>query len=245
MKRARRRLPRALRKLRILRGWRVRRVRRKRRVQGGRRKPRRKRALLGAGAALFLLSLGFVVWREPARRAVRLALEPASLARVESFAPAIRAAAKEQALDPCLVAAIVYAESRGKREAVSSAGALGLMQLVPDAAADAARALGVDPPTGERLLEDPALNIRLGARHFAWTLANEERDLERALCAYNAGRGRLARWIREAKSYRRWRAEQLADGDSQVLAYAQKVLDYAEVFRRRGVIEGGRPRAPE
>jgi soluble lytic murein transglycosylase-like protein len=198
------------------------------------------RVTIGVGAALALLGVGLALWPEPARQLAQRVLEQGSLARVESFAAPIRAVAAEQDLDPCLVAAIVYVESRGRVDAVSSADALGLMQLTQASAEDAARARGLAPPTRAQLLEDAERNLRLGARHFAWTFAHEERDLERALCAYNAGRGRMAGWIREAGSYRKWRARQMRDGDSQVLAYALKVLDLAEVFRERGLIAGDR-----
>src|SRR5690606_32687436 len=112
--------------------------------------------------------------------------------------------------EPSLVAGIVYAESRGLPDAVSSADALGLMQLMPAAVHDACKALGIEEPTREELLTNPALNLRLGARHFAWTLEHEERDVERALCAYNAGRARLRRWTDEHGSYAEWRARQVA-----------------------------------
>lgn len=187
-------------------------------------------------AGLFLALFGrFGV--KHAREALRVVLEPGSLARVESHAPGIRAVASEFELDPCLVAGIVYVESRGKVGAVSSANALGLMQVTAPAVHDASIALGVPEPSREQLLSDTALNLRFGARHFAWTLRHEERQVERALCAYNAGRGRLRGWIEQAGGYTRWREKQLRDGDSHVLEYAQDVLAFAEVFRERGVIE--------
>jgi soluble lytic murein transglycosylase len=190
-----------------------------------------------AGCAL-ILAAGFVGWFWPqeARALVRRAADPLVLARVEAFAPQIRAAAEEFGLDPNFLASMVYAESSGRPEAVSSAQALGLMQLLPDAAGDSARRLGLATPTRQELLEDPRLNLRLGASHLAWTLAQEGADPRRALVAYNAGRTRLRRWIREAGSYEAWYAEQRRAGDSGVLAYADKVLAYAEVFRERGEI---------
>lgn len=172
--------------------------------------------------------------RETVRRLWRIAVDPVLLARVEALREPIRAAAAEQNLDPNLIAGIVAAESSGRVDAVSKVGAMGLMQLMPSAAGDAAKKLRIPEPTREQLLTDAELNLRLGARHFAWTLKHEENDIERALVAYNAGRGRLAGWIREAGSYTAWRAEREAAGDSSVLAYARKVLTYAETFRKRG-----------
>jgi len=200
----------------------------------------RRRVVWGGLVALLLLGSGLVGyhWPREARAVLRRMADPIVLGRVERFATEIRAAAEESGLDPCLVAAIVYSESSGDPSAVSKANAVGLMQLLPPATEDSARRLGVDVPTPEELLEDPALNLRLGASHFAWTLRNENDDAERALVAYNAGRTKLRRWIKAAGSYEAWRAERKRAGDSTTLAYAGRVLQYAEVFRDRGTIAG-------
>jgi len=198
--------------------------------------------LKGMVAALVVLTVVVGVtamWHDGAREVVRgvlkFATDPVLLARVERLREPILEASAESGVDPNLIAAIVATESSGHVDAVSRLGALGLMQLMPAAASDASKKLGLPKPTREDLLEDAELNLRLGARHFAWTLANEERDVERALVAYNAGRGRLAQWIRESGSYSAWHSEREAAGDSSVLAYARKVLSYAESFRERGV----------
>jgi soluble lytic murein transglycosylase len=156
--------------------------------------------------------------------------------RVESQADAILAAAGESGLDPCLLAAVMYVESRGQVDAVSSKDALGLFQLMPSAAHDAARRLRVEDPTRAELLSNAALNARLGANHLAWLIANEGPDLERALVAYNVGRGKLARWCKEAGGYDAWRAERSRSGEFGPLVYAQQVLDFRERFRARGVL---------
>lgn len=182
-----------------------------------------------------VVALALVYW-SPARAAVRRALDARILERVEGHAAEIRSAAREFDVDPHLIAAMIYCESSGRVGAVSRTGALGLMQLMPDAVEDGARALGIETPDRERLLSDAALNIRLGARHFAWTRANEEHDSERALVAYNVGRTTLRRWMRESGGYTPWREERLRAGDSGVLDYAQRVLRYRDTFRERGVI---------
>ncbi|MEM7518944.1 MAG: transglycosylase SLT domain-containing protein, partial [Planctomycetota bacterium] len=125
-------------------------------------------------------------------------------------------------------------ESRGKVGAVSSASALGLMQLADSSASDAARKLGLPRPTRDQLLTDGALNVRLGANHVAWLLEHEGSNLERVLVAYNAGRTKLRRWIAEAGSWKAWRKERDAAGDSSVLAYARNVLAARDELRRRG-----------
>jgi soluble lytic murein transglycosylase-like protein len=84
-------------------------------------------------------------------------------------------------------------------------------------------------------LSDPLLNARLGADNLAWLLETYDGDLERALIAYNAGPGRLAQLAEEAGGYQRWREARAAAGDSQLLGYVAKVLDYRDRFVERGL----------
>lgn len=186
--------------------------------------------LLGAGVLLGGLAL------RPAKDAVRGAWNEVGLRRVEGHAGAIRAAAQESGVDANLLAAVMYAESRGQVDAVSSVGALGLYQLMESAAMDSARRLGVETPTREELLSNPTLNARLAASHLGWLLEHEGPELEPVLVAYNAGRTKLHRWVRKHGSYEAWRKKQVRDGDSQVLAYATQVLAVRERFIERGVI---------
>jgi soluble lytic murein transglycosylase len=156
--------------------------------------------------------------------------------RVESHAEIVRIAALQSGVDPCLLAGIMYAESRGQVNAVSPAGALGLFQLMLPAAADAAKRLGLPEPTREDLLTDAGLNARLAASHLASLIRAEGPDLERVLVAYNAGRSKMLRWVREAGGWAAWRREHAAAQDSDTLRYAQSVLEYTERFRERGVV---------
>jgi len=84
-------------------------------------------------------------------------------------------------LDPNLIRAQAWAESRGKQSAVSKAGAIGVMQLMPGTASD----LGVDPYDTEQ-------NVAGGTRFMADLLA-QFGDYAKALAAYNWGPGRVAR----------------------------------------------------
>jgi soluble lytic murein transglycosylase len=178
---------------------------------------------------------GFVIipglnspWRDTLREVV-------GFRRVELYEEELRFAASEQGLEPALLAAVVYVESTGRLGVVSGAGAMGLMQLMPAAASDSSKALGMPTPSAEMLLSDAELNIRLGARHLAWTLKAEGGDLERALVAYNAGRAKLARWIEDAGSYALWRERTLARGDNSTLQYARRVFTYRDLFRARAL----------
>jgi soluble lytic murein transglycosylase-like protein len=93
------------------------------------------------------------------------------------WAGAIDAAATKAGIDPRLLAAITRAESGFNPNALSSAGAAGLTQLMPGTAAG----LGVDP-------SDPAANLDGGARYIAGQLDSFGR-LDLAVAAYNAGPG--------------------------------------------------------
>ena len=193
----------------------------------------RKRAILLAFVGVLIG--GFVIipglnssWRDTLREVV-------GFRRVELYEEELRSAASEQELEPALLAAVVYVESTGRLGVVSGAGAMGLMQLMPAAASDSSKALGMPTPSAEMLLNDAELNIRLGARHLAWTLKAEGGDLERALVAYNAGRAKLARWIEDAGSYALWRERTLARGDNSTLQYARRVFAYRDLFRERAL----------
>lgn len=92
----------------------------------------------------------------------------------------IKQYANVSGVDPNLVRAVMYCESGGKSNSVSSAGARGLMQLMPDTA----KGLGVDP-------DDPEQNIRGGVAYLAQMLQQQGGDVELALAAYNAGPGNV------------------------------------------------------
>lgn len=113
--------------------------------------------------------------------------------------------ARRQGIDPLLVAALIRQESRFERDAVSSAGALGLMQLMPPTARHLARSRRL---SRERILE-PELNVRLGTRFLAELLEQFEGRVEMAVAAYNAGGRRVEEW--EARDDYREMAEFVED----------------------------------
>lgn len=97
--------------------------------------------------------------------------------------PLLLQAAEESGVDVALLEAVAQQESAFNPLAVSAAGAVGLMQLMPDTA----RRFGVDDR------RDPEQNLRGGARYLAWLLDHFDHDLELALAAYNAGEGSVRR----------------------------------------------------
>ena len=111
-----------------------------------------------------------------------LALSP-TIVRAQDFDDLVRRAAERNAIPPAWVRAVLHAESAGDPHAVSGAGAMGLMQLMPGTWKDVRRALnlGADP-------FDPHDNIAAGAAYLRW-LHDRYGDTG-FLAAYNAGPGR-------------------------------------------------------
>jgi hypothetical protein len=90
--------------------------------------------------------------------------------------------ARQHGVEPSLVRAVVAAESNYNAHAVSGAGAVGLMQLMPATAAD----YGVSSTAA---LFDPETNLRTGTRHLKRLLNKYRNDYGRVIMAYNAGEG--------------------------------------------------------
>jgi len=93
-------------------------------------------------------------------------------------------ASQAAGVDPRFVHAVIQQESRYKNQAVSHAGAQGLMQLMPATA----KRFGCDDP------HDAAANIKAGTKYLAWLLKRFDGDVTRALAGYNAGEGAVDKY---------------------------------------------------
>ena len=113
------------------------------------------------------------------------------------FSGAVVAAASAHDIEANMLLAVIRQESMFRNDAVSSAQALGLMQLQLGTARQTARSLGMSAPTRADLFE-PAQNTMLGAATLRVRLANFDGQLPVALAAYNAGAAAAARWLPEA-----------------------------------------------
>lgn len=100
------------------------------------------------------------------------------------FSGVVDSAARRNRLDPALLDAVIAQESGFRPDAVSSAGAVGLMQLMPDTA----RELGVSDPF------DAGQNVEGGAKYLRSLLDRYNGRLDLALAAYNAGPGAVDRF---------------------------------------------------
>jgi soluble lytic murein transglycosylase len=144
-------------------------------------------------------------------------------------AGAIRDAARRYDLEPPLVAAVVYAESRFDEHARSSQGAVGLMQVLPETAEQIADESGGVTFTAADL-EDPRVNVRYGCYYLRHALDAFDGDVRAAVASYNAGMGVVSEW----------RAEAVAEGHElrprdipypETQAYVKKVLEARRVYR--------------
>ena len=105
----------------------------------------------------------------------------------------IRQQARDKGLDPALIAAVIYAESRFVDQ-TSPAGARGLMQITPRTAEEIARRSGgVAFEQGD--LADPQINIAYGSWYLRWLLGHYGDNVALAVAAYNAGTGNVDRWL--------------------------------------------------
>jgi soluble lytic murein transglycosylase-like protein len=142
-------------------------------------------------------------------RATAPDLDLPSEADVRRFAPIVARAARVHGVDEALVHAVIFAESSYDPDAISPAGATGLMQLMPATAEQ----------YGVRDLFDPAQNVSGGVRLLRDLLDRFDGNLELALAAYNAGAGAVIR------------AGHRVPPRPETVAYVPKVIDYYRHFR--------------
>ena len=134
----------------------------------------------------------------------------------------IRQQAADKHLDPSLIAAVIYAESRF-RDQESRAGALGLMQVTPQTAHLIARRSG-GTQFVTRDLTDPEINIRYGSYYLRYLMRRYDGNVIAALAAYNAGIGNADRWGGG-------RLDLEAIRFVETRAYVEQVLDKRQEYR--------------
>jgi soluble lytic murein transglycosylase len=134
----------------------------------------------------------------------------------------IRQQAAEKGLDPSLIAAVIYAESRF-RDQESAAGALGLMQITPQTA-DAIARLSGGTAFVTSDLSDPEINIRYGSFYLRHLLDRYGGNEVAALAAYNAGTGNVDQWGGSD-------LDLAGIGFAETRAYVEEVLDKRQEYR--------------
>jgi soluble lytic murein transglycosylase-like protein len=110
-------------------------------------------------------------------------------ATYQEMVDAIADASRRYDVPPETILAVIRIESAFNTDAVSEAGAVGLMQVLPSTAEEMARELRM--PFSEGMLRDPSSNITLGTYYLTKMLGRFD-DLSLALAAYNAGPGKVS-----------------------------------------------------
>jgi soluble lytic murein transglycosylase len=132
----------------------------------------------------------------------------------------VRGHARNYQLDPALLAAVIYQESKFRVDAESDSGAIGLMQLRPDTAKGIAIRTG-----GSRFetadLYNPEINVRYGSWYLRHLLNKYGDDEKTALAAYNAGQRNVDRWRAEGKGIQ----------FSETRAYVDRVEELKVIYR--------------
>lgn len=143
--------------------------------------------------------------------------DTAGQARIRALAPLMAEVARRHDIDPLLLHALAHIESRHQSQAISPAGARGLMQVMPATG----RGLGV--AHAETALLTPEANLDASARYLKQLQARFGNDLRLVLAAYNAGEGAVERHGRRVPPY------------AETQAYVRDVMTvYAELRRRFG-----------
>lgn len=151
------------------------------------------------------ISPTFKNWKEESSRNVSL---PNRKILQKKYHPLIVKAANKYQLEPEFLHAVITAESSYQHKAVSSAGAKGLMQLMPVTA----KRFGVDDPF------DPKQSIFAGALYLN-KLLKEFKTKDLALAAYNAGEGTVRRYNRKIPPY------------PETQRYVVKVMDFYHHYK--------------
>lgn len=188
--------------------------------------------ILGITALLVALAAGIFLLNEkdPAYRVGEIA----GLGRFNAYDAEIAAAAARNSVDPLLVKAVVWQESRFHPDKLGGHGERGLMQVTEPAAQDWVEANGIETFVPEDLL-DPKTNLEVGTWYLAQALrhwSGQDDPLPFALGEYNAGRSRVKRWSGGVQMSAKELAEAMDIPSTR--AYVAAVRDRYEYYKKRG-----------
>ena len=196
-------------------------------LSGRRRRVHRARAvqralIAGACIALALGLAGLGIW---------LLLGPRPDATVQvypmTYEAQIRLYARENNLDPAWPAAVILAESSYQPDAVSSANAQGLMQLMPATAEWIAGKFG--ETYAEGCLFDPDTNVKYGCWYLGYLIRRFDGSLTCATAAYHAGQGQVDEWLKNPEYSPDGRMLTLIPSE-KTDTYVKRVLKYYEKY---------------
>src|SRR5947209_18042804 len=185
---------------------------------------RRRRRLALLGAAVAAVTIGVLLSMPLVRKAVN------DLSLPLRYSDVIRQQAAEKHLDPALVAAVIYAETKFEPRD-SAVGAVGLMQVMPQTASFLAHRSGATTFTTADLA-NPRVNIAYGSYYLRYLLNEYHQNLPLALAAYNGGESNVDRWVADARAD--GRALSVADIPfPETRAYVSRVLHAEGQYKRK------------
>lgn len=142
----------------------------------------------------------------------------------------VQAECAQYQVDESLVLSVIFQESRFRQDALSSAGAVGLMQIMPQTATWIAQHMAVENFHLNQLKE-PEANISMGTWYLSWLEKQFNGDRVLMLAAYNAGIGNVQRWLQEG----------IWDGSEETLEhipypetrqYVRRVLEQNQIYQK-------------
>lgn len=145
----------------------------------------------------------------------------------------IEQAGKENNIKPAFLAAIILCESSYRKDAVSSVGALGLMQVMPDTGAWIAHKLQEDGSYTNEQLYDPDTNIRYGSWYIGYLSSLFRGDPILVASAYHAGQNEVTGWLSDpdiSPDGLTFKINDMVDGPTK--QYAQKVVSAYAIYQR-------------
>jgi soluble lytic murein transglycosylase len=139
-------------------------------------------------------------------------------------------------LDRCIVYAIERTESGFDQADMSSAKAVGLMQVTPAAGRDTAKRFGV-AYDWSRLVSDPIYNTQMGAAEVSALLKDYRGSFILTFAGYNAGRGRIEQWVAQHGDPRDPKVDAVDWVEripfAETRNYVERVIENLQVYRKR------------
>ena len=161
------------------------------------------------------------VFQKPVRRHFSYPME---------YEAEVRRACEKYDLDPCLVFAVIRTESFFTPDAVSGAGAQGLMQIMPETGRWLSGKIELDAPYDDEMLYDPATNLRLGCWYLDFLHKRYDGRWQEALTAYIAGQGQVDQWLTDSELSKDGKTLDVIPGQD-VKEYAAKVMRTHEKYK--------------
>ncbi|MDR0896532.1 MAG: lytic transglycosylase domain-containing protein [Oscillospiraceae bacterium] len=184
---------------------------------------------VGAGA------LGINAWRAAeARRAEELRAKQWADEEARyrfGYRDLVEDYAAEQGIDPALVAAVIYNESRFDPEAESRLGARGLMQIMPETAPWIAQKLGEDEGFTFERMYDAETNIRFGTWYLGYLSKMFGGDMIKIAAGYHAGQGAVSGWLdNPAYSSDGWTLDAFPEDYASTEQYVKRVVEAHAIY---------------